>query len=100
MLKPTATDKVPVRFKVRLCTTNYKTVRGVSVTKDLHFYKKPNPEHLPETFIEDLYNGRTVEELIIDFNSYADGIYELSICGMSYDRDGYIDDWDWRLDPW
>lgn len=90
----------PVRFKVRLTTTSYQTARGVASKKELYFFRNPNPERLKDCFLEDMDHDRSIEELIINLGECKDGVYQLSICNECRDSDGYVDDWDWRLDPW
>lgn len=98
---PAVKEKAQPRLKVRLTTSVYSNKDKVTFKKELYFYKRPNPEHLPGSIIDDLRDSAYPDQRIINLYEVPDGIYEVIWCNISHDWEtGYVDNWDLKLIPW
>ena len=85
---------------VRLSTSAWHDKRGVYLKKSLVFLRR-RCKGFP-VFEDDCSQSEVIDVLdrVLNIDTVPDGIYKVTPCNITTDfESGYVDDWDYRLDP-
>lgn len=85
---------------VRLKTSIWLDERGAHIKKSLNFLKRKSSGYNILKEDSQMVGADEVLPRIVNIDSVADGIYEVTTCNESKDWEtGYVDDYDYKLLP-